>query len=255
MDAFTETTPGVPIRYRCDGMLFNSRRLQNVTKVSETVIKDLLFADDCALNASKEQDMQQVMDNFSSTCDNFGLTISTKKTEVLYQPAPGNLYQEPNIRVKGQRLQAMEHFIFLGSTLSRSANIDAEVNNCIAKAVNAFGRPRKTVWERRELKHSGRKLGGQRKRYKDTLEVHLKDFNIDVDTWESLASNRPAWRSLIKGALHSQAKLLEAAKEKRKSRKARAENASNTLPTHWCQTCGRGFHARIVFISHSRNHR
>ena len=68
-----------------------------------------------------------------------------------------------------------------------------------------------------ELKHSGRKVSGQRKRYKDTLKVQLKDYSIDIDTWESLASDRPAWRSLInKGALDSQAKRLEAAKEERK---------------------------------------
>ena len=37
-----------------------------------------------------------------SRCDNFGLTISTKKTEVMYQPAPGKPYQESHITVKGQ---------------------------------------------------------------------------------------------------------------------------------------------------------
>ena len=62
------------------------------------------------------------MDGFSTACDNFGFTISTKKTEVMYQPAPENLYQVPNITVKGQRLQAVENFTYLGSTLSRSAN-------------------------------------------------------------------------------------------------------------------------------------
>ena len=148
---FRETIHGIPIRYRCDGKLFSLQRLEAVTKVSETVIRDLLFADDCALNASKKQDMQQVMGNFSSACDNFGLTISTKKAEVLYHPVPGNLYQGPNITVKGQRLQAVEHFTYLGSTLSRSANIDSEVNNRIAKASSAFGRLRKTVWARRGI--------------------------------------------------------------------------------------------------------
>ena len=150
-DAFRETDPSIPIRYRCDGKLFNPRRLQAVTKVKETVIRDLLFADDCALNANQEQEMQQEMNSFSSACDNFGLTISTKKTEVLYQPAPGHPYREPNITVKGQKLQAVESFTYLGSTLSRAATIDAEINNRIAKASSAFGRLKKTVWERRGI--------------------------------------------------------------------------------------------------------
>ena len=45
----------------------------------------------------------------------------------------------------------MEHFTYLGSTLSRSANIDVEVNNRIAKASSAFERLRKTVWGRRGI--------------------------------------------------------------------------------------------------------
>ncbi len=95
--------------------------------------------------------MQWEMDEISSACDNYGLTTRTQKTEAMCQSAPGNPYHEPNITAKGQRLQAMGHFICLGSTLSRSANIDAEVNRCLAKASNAFGRLRKTVWEWREI--------------------------------------------------------------------------------------------------------
>ena len=55
-DAFRETTLGIPIRYRCDGKLFNPPHLQAVTKAEDTVIRDL-FADDCALNADNEQKM------------------------------------------------------------------------------------------------------------------------------------------------------------------------------------------------------
>ena len=71
----------------------------------------------------------------------------------MYQPAPGNPYQEPNITVKGQRLQAVENFTYLGSTPSRSANIDAEVTNSIAKASSTFGRLKKSVLERQGLSH------------------------------------------------------------------------------------------------------
>ena len=81
-------------------------------------------------------------------CDNFGLTISTKKTEVMYQPAPGVAYIETNIEVKGTKLQAADRFTYLGSTLSRCVHIDDEVNSRLAKASAAFGRLRPPVWER-----------------------------------------------------------------------------------------------------------
>lgn len=57
--------------------------MQAITKMKETVIRDFLFADGGAFNASTEQKMQNEMDCFSCACDNIGLTISTKKTEVL----------------------------------------------------------------------------------------------------------------------------------------------------------------------------
>ena len=102
-DEFNDET-GIPINYRTDGKLFNPRRLYAITKVKETVIRDFLFADDCALNALTEQDMQTTVDKFSTACDNFGLTISTVKTEVMHQPAPGMPYRVPFIMVKGKEL-------------------------------------------------------------------------------------------------------------------------------------------------------
>ena len=119
---------------------FNLRRLQAKTKVRVDTARDFLFADDCALNASSESDMQESMDLFAQACDDFGLTISTKKTEVMHQPAPATAYTEPIITVNGQRLTVAGKFVYFGSTLSRSVNIDAEVAYRIARASVAFGR-------------------------------------------------------------------------------------------------------------------
>ena len=65
---------------------------------------------------------------------------ASKKTEVVYQPAPGNPYMEPTITVKGQRLQVVDKFTYLGNTLSGVVHIDDEVNARIAKASAAFCR-------------------------------------------------------------------------------------------------------------------
>ena len=103
-EAFSNSDTGIGIRWRYDGSVFNLRRLQAKTKVQTGAINDLLFADDCSLNAHSEADMQHNVDLFSDACKNFGLTISTKKTEVMHQPAPGKPYIEPSIAVDGQRL-------------------------------------------------------------------------------------------------------------------------------------------------------
>ncbi|XP_076031978.1 uncharacterized protein LOC143019885 [Oratosquilla oratoria] len=146
-DAFREGNIGVPFRYRTDGKLLNHQGLQAKTKVHEAIARDFLFADDCAMNASTQADMQRTMDLFTRACDEFGLTISTNKTEVNHQPAPSAVYTEPHVTIKGQRLIVANKFTYLGSTLSRSINIDEEVTFRIAKASTAFGRLKQNVWD------------------------------------------------------------------------------------------------------------
>ena len=68
------------------------------------------------------------MDLLSTLCDIFGLTISTKKTEMMYLPMPGKPYLEPTAKVNNQKLTAVDKFTYLGSTLSRSVHIDDETN-------------------------------------------------------------------------------------------------------------------------------
>ena len=53
--------------------------------------------------------------------------------------------------MKDQKLPAVENFTYLGSTLSKKANIDPEVDNRISKASASFGRLKKSLWERRRL--------------------------------------------------------------------------------------------------------
>ena len=144
-DAFQDGDNSIPIRYRFDGKLFNLRRLQAKSKVRTEVLDEFLFADDTAKGAPTEEEMQKGVDQVSDSCDSYDLTISIKKTEVVYQPAPGKPYKEPTITVKGQRLQVVDKFTYLGSTLSRVVHIDDEVSELpklvqhLAGYVEVFG--------------------------------------------------------------------------------------------------------------------
>ena len=96
--------------------------------------------------------MQKGVDQVSDSCDNYDRSISIKKTKVVYQPAPDKPYKEPTITVKGQRLQVVDKFTYLGITLSRVVHIDDEVNARVAKASAAFGQLRGSVWDRSRIR-------------------------------------------------------------------------------------------------------
>ena len=112
--AFGTSQEGVYLRTRSDGKLFNLARLRAKTKVLETIIRDMLFADDAAVASHTEAGLQSLMDCFSQACKEFGLTISLKKTNVLGQDTPA----PPVITIDNYELDVVHEFTYLGSTIT-----------------------------------------------------------------------------------------------------------------------------------------
>ncbi|BHF73860.1 hypothetical protein SprV_0401694400 [Sparganum proliferum] len=147
MDAYRgDERPGIRIAYRTDGHLLNQRRMQFQSRVSTTMVHELLLADDCALNTTSEEEMQRNMDLFSAASENFGT-----------------------------QLEVVENFLYLGSTLSRNTKIDDEVASRISKASQAFGRLQSTVWNRHGLQ-----LSTKLKMYKAVI---LPTLLYGAETW------------------------------------------------------------------------
>jgi hypothetical protein len=132
--AFKSFEEGV-LHKRHDGKLFNLARLRAKTKVKSVLIREMLFADDAAFVSHTEDGLQALMDSFSSACDDFGLTISIKKTEVLAQETPS----VPTIYIKNQALNNVASFKYLGSTVSSNLSLDAELNSRIARLLLSLG--------------------------------------------------------------------------------------------------------------------
>ena len=94
-DAFHDNDLGALIRFRTDGNVFNLRRLNSKTRTSKVLIRDLLFADDCALLAHTLDDIQAIQaitNAFATSARRFGLTISLKKTGDLSAKARSRLH-------------------------------------------------------------------------------------------------------------------------------------------------------------------
>ena len=65
--------------YRFNAELFDITRLQIKSKVQTLVLDKLLYTADLAEDAKTETKMQGAMDKMLHACDNYDLTISTKR--------------------------------------------------------------------------------------------------------------------------------------------------------------------------------
>ena len=95
-----------------------------------------------------------------------------------------------------------------------------------------------------ELSSGKRLRGGQRLRCKDVLKRHLKPTHIPVNTWEFTAHDRQKWRR----AIHQRKIRIEEKYQHEHDRRHGLLGAS--IPTVFCDNCGRGFVAQIGLNSH-----
>lgn len=149
MHAFSgDDIEGIYLRFRTDGSLFNLRRLQSHSKCSTILLREFQYADDCALVASSENCMQRIMSKFAAATESFGVTINTKKTEVMA------LVHSPittPITVAGTPLAIVESFTYLGSTVTSDCKLDKELDNRIQCASTSFGRLYKRLWSSHDI--------------------------------------------------------------------------------------------------------
>ena len=146
--AFGDTNEGIYLHTRMDGNLFNlTSLLKAKTKIGKCKVRDFLFADDAAIATHDENSLQHLMDRFSKACQQFGLTISIKKTNVMGQQVD----TPPNISIAGEQLDTVNEFTYLGSVISDTLSLDTELNQRIGKASSTLSRLTKRVWNNKKL--------------------------------------------------------------------------------------------------------
>ena len=145
--AFKNSVEGIHLHTRSDGKLFNLARLKAKTKVRPVLIREMLFADDAAVTSHSEEGIQQLISQFAHACNEFGLTISIKKTKVMGQDVPA----QPSIYINQEVLENTDNFTYLGSTITSNLSLDKEIDIRIAKASATMSKLSKKVWDNNKL--------------------------------------------------------------------------------------------------------
>ncbi|KAJ7304314.1 hypothetical protein JRQ81_011860 [Phrynocephalus forsythii] len=88
--------------------------------------------------------------------------------------------------------------------------------------------------------------------HKDICKRDLKALGMDLNSWETLTSDRTVWRQERQHGLHKfEEAFVQQAEEKRQARKER--NSRTRQETEYiCPQCGRDCHSRIGLFSHTR---
>ena len=146
--AFGDTTEGIYLHTRMDGNLFNlTSLLKAKTMIGTCKVRDFLFADDAAIATHDESSLQHLMNRFSEACQQFGLTISIKKTTVMGQLVDNT----PKICIESEQLKTVNEFTYLGSVISDNLSLETELNQRIGKASATLSRLTKRVWTNKKL--------------------------------------------------------------------------------------------------------
>ena len=137
---------GLMICFRKDGLLYEQRRKEDT---DEFLLWGLLYADDLALFAENEQDLQEMLVDCDEEVQRFGMKMSYEKTEVMR--VGGNGDGDMNVRVGGHKLSQVEKFKYCGGVISEDGSLHEEVSRRISLAGCSFRKLKKSVFSSKHL--------------------------------------------------------------------------------------------------------
>ena len=93
--------------------------------------------------AHNNDDLQNMDKRFSSAASNFGLKINVTKTEVMYQPAPDDLYDASDITTDDTTIKTVDKYIYHSSVL---------IHTCIQNAIAAYSHLHDHAWKQHRIR-------------------------------------------------------------------------------------------------------
>ena len=105
-------------------------------KINGESITTIRYADDTAILAEKEEDLQRMMDKIYQHCKNYGMNLNLKKTKTMVINKK-DAENKVKVKIENEELEQVKEYTYLGSIEDRGRCIK-EVKQRIGKAKTAF---------------------------------------------------------------------------------------------------------------------
>ncbi|KAI5755358.1 hypothetical protein M8J77_016188 [Diaphorina citri] len=104
-------------------------------RVGNEKIKNIKYADDQAVLAESEEELQRMLVNIHETGIRYGMKINVGKTKVM---RVGKTEERVNIKLEGESLEQVENFKYLGGKIYSNGSCTTEIRSRIAMGKTAF---------------------------------------------------------------------------------------------------------------------
>ena len=99
-------------------------RKEGTLEMVRRAVWGMLYADDARVVSTSPRGLTMMMDVIVVACQKFGLTVSEKKTEAMHLWShPYTALNALRIEAAGQRYKQTTEFVYLGGTISESADL------------------------------------------------------------------------------------------------------------------------------------
>ncbi|KAG1652517.1 Tyrosine-protein phosphatase 10D [Nymphon striatum] len=108
-------------------------------KINGESIKTIRYADDTAVVATSQLELQKMISRIHEMCTKYGMSINIKKTKVMVVRKKKEQHtQGIKITVDGQKLEHVKEYTYLGSVVNENAKCLTEVRKRIGMAKTSF---------------------------------------------------------------------------------------------------------------------
>jgi endonuclease/exonuclease/phosphatase family metal-dependent hydrolase len=122
------------LQHALDSVDWNNRGF----RIGRSKLQHLAYADDIALLAHGDRELQSMLDDVSAACRRIGLKINAKKTEWMsHAPA------DRQLKVGDKEIKRVDHFTYLGQRVSFPRSFDKEIGLRIGAGWAAFNKHKK----------------------------------------------------------------------------------------------------------------